>query len=578
MDELQRLALAIRTLDEQRSECAVLSARVNALHERRFIIIEGEQAALGELEALLEQGRSALQMMAAPGSVLANELATLEQLAGHADWSLLDFLKTALLQKEQEEARLRDDCEVRLNQHRGLLDKLRDALDEGRAKFVVGRADDELLRDLDDLETRARRDLARGRHELFDQSLQELADRDVPKRIEEIEARTREAPQHWCQAELLFVRSPQERQQLHHYSVLLRTPDEAGVHGVNNQGSSSLPHALRELLLKEAAEIRGAARGGLRDAGSGSRPPGPAQGLEARARTLGRRLYRVIVPPAMQDYLAKMKCSVTVTTNDLELPWELMHGDDTFLCLDRPVSRMPVGAAFPRTALVSSDLSPKLRFLLIGANPRGDLPAVARELERISAALKEDFKQGIEIDVPPNPDVAFVTQALMEGRHDVIHYAGHAFFDPRNPQQSALELHDDALLAENIGRMLAGKPVVFLNGCETGSVQNVDRRPPTDGTVTTHAQGLASAFLYGGALGCIGNLWPVDDTAAADFAIDFYRNLIGGHTIGKSMLLARQTLRRANQDQIPWASFVLYGNPLFPLKWNAESSRRHARR
>jgi CHAT domain-containing protein len=84
------------------------------------------------------------------------------------------------------------------------------------------------------------------------------------------------------------------------------------------------------------------------------------------------------------------------------------------------------------------------------------------------------------------------------------------------------------------------------------------------------AEGLSAAFIYGGALGCIGNTWPVHDTSAADFAVRFYKHLVSGHTLGKAMLRARQEMHDANRDRLTWAGFVLFGNPLFRMNWTPE--------
>jgi CHAT domain-containing protein len=75
----------------------------------------------------------------------------------------------------------------------------------------------------------------------------------------------------------------------------------------------------------------------------------------------------------------------------------------------------------------------------------------------------------------------------------------------------------------------------------------------------------ASWFIYGGALGYIGCLWPIYDRPAADFAIHFYRQVLEGHMIGEAMRLARVEIRKTYPDQITWAAFVLYGDSTFRL-------------
>jgi CHAT domain-containing protein len=79
------------------------------------------------------------------------------------------------------------------------------------------------------------------------------------------------------------------------------------------------------------------------------------------------------------------------------------------------------------------------------------------------------------------------------------------------------------------------------------------------------AEGLASALVCGGALGCIGALWPVDDDAAAHFAIEFYNRVLEGHLVGEAIRRARRASIEQHGDQATWASFVLYGDPTFRL-------------
>jgi CHAT domain-containing protein len=79
------------------------------------------------------------------------------------------------------------------------------------------------------------------------------------------------------------------------------------------------------------------------------------------------------------------------------------------------------------------------------------------------------------------------------------------------------------------------------------------------------AEGLASAFIYGGARGCVGSLWPIYDDPAADFALHFYNNVIRGHMIGEALRLARRRIKKDHKDQITWAAYVLYGDPTLRL-------------
>jgi CHAT domain-containing protein len=158
-----------------------------------------------------------------------------------------------------------------------------------------------------------------------------------------------------------------------------------------------------------------------------------------------------------------------------------------------------------------------------------------------------------------------LNDALRSGEYDVVHYAGHAVFATDDPEMSGLLLHGEELFhAEKIQRLVEGQPLVFLNACETGRTAN-----EVDAGQTTYigepATGLAAAFLYGGALGCIGSLWPVYDEAASRFAIDFYHKLVDGALVGEAVRLAREAVHRDFPDQVTWAAYSLNGDPTFRL-------------
>ena len=73
------------------------------------------------------------------------------------------------------------------------------------------------------------------------------------------------------------------------------------------------------------------------------------------------------------------------------------------------------------------------------------------------------------------------------------------------------------------------------------------------------------ARSYGGALACIGTLWPVIDNVAADFAVAFYGQVLEGQPLGEAMRAARKITAEQHQADPSWASFVLYGDPSFSL-------------
>jgi hypothetical protein len=358
------------------------------------------------------------------------------------------------------------------------------------------------------------------------------------------------------------------------YTVLLRTPSRPGTHGVNIQGSSKLVEEDRSDFSQKITGIAKAiqtasARGASAFPLDGS-PESEAPQVEDQIRVLGELLCRLVLPEDMQRYLRENPSSITITTNDLQLPWELMCFGNNILCLEQPVSRMPMGFAIPKTV---KDRIPRdqKRFLLMWSDPGDTLRFVRNEIKSIAEALKSE--PGTEVEVMEGVTGRDLNTLLLNSdRYDVIHYAGHAYFDEANPDQSALLVHSDGsarksgkserFFAQKIGRLVKGQPLVFLNACETGSVAPESQELYT---LRTPAGGLASAFVYAGALGCVGSLWPVQDECAADFAIAFYRQLLDGETLGEAMRRARVHIRVTYPNSPTWATFMLYGDPTFRL-------------
>jgi CHAT domain-containing protein len=243
-----------------------------------------------------------------------------------------------------------------------------------------------------------------------------------------------------------------------------------------------------------------------------------------------------------------------------------MHTGQEFLCLERPVARMPMGFAFPRGTPQLLPKPGKRRFLLVYADPAKppSLAAAGKEVKRIQEDLEKAWPDETEIEVlwREQADGGRLNEALLDPDYDVIHYAGHADFDAREPELSGLLLHDhEIFFAEKIHRLLKGRPLVFLNACKSGRTANEEEPQKVKEYLQKPAGGLASYFIYGGARACIGALWPIYDGPAAEFAVEFYNKVLEGHMIGEAMWLARQYIRKEHPNQITWASFVLYGDP-----------------
>jgi hypothetical protein len=612
---LARLAELILDVESKRGVCADLERQLEPLERAKLIVVGGEADRLNQLVALLDQATDKLKglQQAEEEADALTALEALEEILNDVQWELVENLKEALSSKAQLQELHVSNYDKRLAEWPKVTRNLLDALDEAnRTRAAVRREKVEITR-LDAKVEQARRLFQEAKYVEVEKLLSDISE-SAPVKDEHYEANLRKetdsAKKYIRQADLLLLRSLQDQHRRYPYTVLLRTPSEPGSHGINIQGASRVASydrdgwsqsikqiteavdrglqrtwSLKEQAAADAESNRATNEGAVNDEtprnftlGAEPERAVPSEDLNQLIKRVGEEMYRLLMPDQMQNYLYDNECSLIITTNDLELPYELMSYRDTFLCLERPVARMPMGTAFPRTPRVVRT-SPKLRFLLIYSDPFKNLPAAEQEIVELEKSLKQDWQEHIEIEVI-GPDKATgrqLNEVLRKGTFDVIHYAGHAYFDEEDADLSGLLLFDDDFfrtnnarreqhfLAQKIRRLLEGRPLVFLNACQSTRTANEEKPQKVENYLQGPAEGLAAAFIYGGALGCIGANWPIYDTAAAKFATTFYSNVIKGYMIGEAMRRARIEIREKFPNNITWAAFVLYGDPTFRL-------------
>lgn len=142
--------------------------------------------------------------------------------------------------------------------------------------------------------------------------------------------------------------------------------------------------------------------------------------------------------------------------------------------------------------------------------------------------------------------------------HGIAHFACHAVTDPRSPSLNQLLLHDHAsapltaieLSALNVphGRL------AFLSACETS--RSSER-------LADEAVHIATAFQLAGFRHVIGTLWPVQDSAAARIADDFYTDLARSFDADGSARILHRAVHalRADDPDRPsrWAAHIHLG-------------------
>jgi CHAT domain-containing protein len=285
--------------------------------------------------------------------------------------------------------------------------------------------------------------------------------------------------------------------------------------------------------------------------------------------SIGTALARTLLPASVREGLEAMHARPLVIVHDREasrIPWEVLRVGATHPALGAGLSRRytsdTLSVARWRDDHTGAD---SLRVLLI-VDPTRDLPGAAAEGEALKQLLG---RKSVTLDVLSGRDAtrARILAALGTGAFDVLHFAGHAFFDAREPDQGGLlcdgrEVLRGADLA-SVGNLPA---LVFCNACEAARVRKRARAPASPARqygMRRTMTGIAEAFLTGGVANFLGTHWPVGDEAAFAFSQSLYGSLLTGDRLGDAVLTARRRLE--SMPTVDWADYVHYGSPEFRL-------------
>lgn len=577
------LAKLVVLWTERRDLRERLRARLEPLRRGGIVVVEGEWLLVEDLQRALKQAERVLTRLAEGGGDARSMLAEIDRLLHSVDWTLAEEVLADLPDRERVHREKGHELQAEVDRWAAEMDDLRGRLEQAdrldalvadeQADFVVldslvkqaARAvEDGLFADaatpMHRLRERRVRDLRPGRSSASQQV------RSPRKLMAAVDAALRRAEELAVHTELVLLRTSRPEDDDIDYVVILRVPRASATHAVSVRSTRTLSRSDFEHIRMLTRRV-GAAEGRR------ARRITPAEPQSVRAdsgdvcrelQTLGDLIYRLVIPRNLRDELEReLGGQVTITTNEQELPWELVRLHDTHLALRSAVARMPLGWTMPRLGRARRE-GRRVRFLLWHADPDGDLPGAAAEVRTIREGLDRDWSDRIEVEVigPDDATGWLLNERLVSGDYDIVHFAGHARFDLDQPERSGLLLKDDVFTAGKIEQLVAGQPLVFLNACESSRTAN---EPEERSYLGHQSEGLASAFLYGGAVACVGSRWPVFDRSAGEFAVAFYKHLLEGNIVGEALRLAREESYAARGDEVTWATYALYGDPGFHI-------------
>jgi CHASE2 domain-containing sensor protein len=269
-----------------------------------------------------------------------------------------------------------------------------------------------------------------------------------------------------------------------------------------------------------------------------------------------RDLYRECVGRVHPDEDRGLRIRLTIEPPRLSaLPWELAYdrNRDTFLA---------TSAKTPLTRYISlhepiEELTTTLPIKVLVAIPDGSGLDVAQERALVEDALSE-LGDAVKVTVLEG-DVsrAAISRALIEERHNVLHFIGHGRFQQ---DDGFLVLNRDKGMGEEdliAARSFAGffrdypsMKLVVLNACQGATVAAA--RP---------LAGVAPQLVRAGIPAVVAMQYPVSDAAAVLFAREFYLCLCVGANRGRvdaAVSHARNRMQIDFTDTVAFATPVLY--------------------
>ena len=277
---------------------------------------------------------------------------------------------------------------------------------------------------------------------------------------------------------------------------------------------------------------------------------------------IGSLIYsHLLTEPARRKLRTADPCDLYLRLDEqlIHVPWELCHDGKEFLATKFQVGRQVITGYPIPTPSAKRTVTGTLRVLLV-VDPTESLPEAGKEAEQLSTLL--DHVPGVEVTLIGGRGARKVPLLSALQDHDVVHFAGHSYYDPANPSRSGWRLAEGVLTAGELSKLTTPPLLVFSNSCQAGATSGWESGYHYEG----QAFGIGSAFLMAGVRNYIGTFWVVHDEESALFAATFYQGVVAGLSLGEAQLKARhEIIRQRGWKSLTWASYMLYGDPALTL-------------
>lgn len=298
----------------------------------------------------------------------------------------------------------------------------------------------------------------------------------------------------------------------------------------------------------------------------------------------GRGLGEIVLEDNVREVLRRFPDDHLVVVHDAaasRIPWETLalgaRGSETFPAGGAGLSHRYEAANFSVAKWRHSRQLNEVLDVLMIVNPTADLDGASKESAKVRKILDE-LRPAVRYRWMEKEQArkSEILRCLTSGEFDVVHYAGHAFFDRQVRGNSGLLCAGREVLSGADLANAADLPtLMFFNACESARVRKMDGdlQPEREREVVRrhlapdHIQqnlSFAEALLRGGVANFLGTYWPVGDDSAAVFAETFYSAVLAGQTLNAALQAGRTKVKDMGSPD--WADYVFYGDPDFQVK------------
>ena len=286
----------------------------------------------------------------------------------------------------------------------------------------------------------------------------------------------------------------------------------------------------------------------------------------------GTRLAALVLNDSVAAGLEGTAGNHLVVVHDAEasrIPWETLCLNEKFPGLVGGMSRRYLAADLSVAKWLEQRRHDDWLDVLLVVDPTEDLSGAVKEGQRIEELFTASQQVHLTVVKGKAATRARLRAEFASGNYDVLHYAGHAYFDPGQTARSGVVCSDGNLTGAELVELGNLPSLVFFNACESARVRSEVKRESE--RVSRDIQeriernaGLAEAFMRGGVANYIGTYWPVSDAAAEKFAGEFYSRVLVGETISSALGKARAEVEKIRSQD--WADYIFYGSIDFTVK------------